>query len=193
MVSYSYRPTTGTTHEHVITNTLFRLATHNKTTWMQPRSKHWHRIDYVISRKKDASDVRVTKSMCAAECWTDYRLLVSKLTLRIQPQRRPQGEKRIKSLNVAQLKWGPNAWAWLQTSWAAPWTSHYWGRLGSAQRQDPWHSFSVTRAYHAKKQDWFDENDEEIKVNASRKESSSHNLSTLPIICSQKDSVHQHS
>ena len=37
-------------------------------------------------------------------------------------------------------------------------------------------------------QDWFDENDEEIKemVNASRKESSSQNLPTRPIICSQK-------
>ena len=95
---------TCTAHELVTTNTLFRLPTRNKTTWMHPRSKHWHLIDYVITRKKDASDVRVTKSMCGAECWTDHRLLVSKLTLRIQPQRRPQGKKLIKKLNVTQLR-----------------------------------------------------------------------------------------
>ena len=46
----------------------------------------------------------MTKSMCGPECWTDYRLLVSMLTLRNQPQRRPQGEKLIKKLNVTQLR-----------------------------------------------------------------------------------------
>ena len=39
-------------------------------------------------------------------------------------------------------------WAWLQASWAAPWTSHHWRRRGSAQRQDP--RFPAPRAYHAK-------------------------------------------
>ena len=72
-------------------NTLFRLPTRNKTTWMHPRSKHWHLIDYVITRKKGASDIRVRMSMCGAECWTDHRLLVSKLTLRIQPQNLSRG------------------------------------------------------------------------------------------------------
>ena len=94
---------TCTVHELVITNTLFRLPTRNNTTWMHPRSKHWHLIDYVITRKKDASDVIVTTSMCGAECWTDHRLYVSKLRLLIQPQRRPQGKKLIKRLNVNKL------------------------------------------------------------------------------------------
>ena len=57
---------TCTAHVLVITNTLFRLPTRNKATWMHYRSKHWHLIDYVITRRKDASDVRVTKSMCGA-------------------------------------------------------------------------------------------------------------------------------
>ena len=100
MTSSSYIPVLPT---NVITNTLFRLPTRNKTTWMHPRSKHWDLIDYVITWKKYASDVRVTKSMCGAECWIDHRLLVSKLRLRIQPQRRPQGKKLIKRLNVNKL------------------------------------------------------------------------------------------
>ena len=70
---------------------------------MHPRSKHWHLIDYILVRQEDRSDVRVTKSMCGADCWTDHRLLVSKLNLTVQPQKRPQGQKLPKKLNVAKL------------------------------------------------------------------------------------------
>ena len=47
-------------HELLIPNTVFRLPTRNKTSWMHPRSKHWHLIDYVIVRRRDRQDVRVT-------------------------------------------------------------------------------------------------------------------------------------
>ena len=40
-------------HELLITNTVFSLLTRNKTSWMHPRSKHWHFIDYAIVRRKD--------------------------------------------------------------------------------------------------------------------------------------------
>ncbi|KAL8618764.1 hypothetical protein ACOMHN_015174 [Nucella lapillus] len=68
---------------------------------MHPRSKHWHLIDYVI---RDMQDVRVTKAMCGADCWTDHRLIVSRFNLRILPKRRPQGQKTAKRLNVSKLK-----------------------------------------------------------------------------------------
>ena len=42
--------------------------------------------------------------MCGADCWTDHRLVVSKLNLRIQPVRRPQGKKVPKKLDVSKLK-----------------------------------------------------------------------------------------
>ena len=90
-------------HELLITNTVFRLPTRRKTTWMHPRSKHWHLIDYVIVRKKDRQGVRVTKTMCGADCWTDHRLVVSKLNLCIQPVRRPQGKTVPKKLDVSKL------------------------------------------------------------------------------------------
>ena len=67
-----------TEHDLLITNTVFRLPNRNKTYWMHPRSKHWHLIDYVIVRRTDRQDVRVTKTMCGADCWTDHRLVVSK-------------------------------------------------------------------------------------------------------------------
>ena len=91
-------------HKLLITNTVFRLPTRNKTSWMHPRSKLWHLIDYVIVRRKGRQDVRVTKTVCGADCRTDHRLVVSKLKLRIQPARRPQGKKVPKRLDVAKLK-----------------------------------------------------------------------------------------
>ena len=33
-------------HNLLITNTIFKHKEHHKTTWMHPRSKHWHLIDY---------------------------------------------------------------------------------------------------------------------------------------------------
>lgn len=80
----------------LITNAVFCLSIHNKTAWMHPRSKHWHLIDYVIVRKRDRQDVRVTKAMCGAECWTDQCLIVLKLNLRIKPKILPQGTKASK-------------------------------------------------------------------------------------------------
>ena len=50
-------------HELLITNTVFRLPTRRKTSWMQARSKHGHLIDYVIVRRKDRQDVRMTKTI----------------------------------------------------------------------------------------------------------------------------------
>ena len=33
-------------HDPLITNTFFRLPTRNRTSWIHPRSKHWHRLRY---------------------------------------------------------------------------------------------------------------------------------------------------
>ena len=158
-----------TAPELVITNTLFRLPTRSKTPWMHPRSKHWHLIDYVITRKKDASDVIVTKSMCLAECCTDHRLLGSNLRLRIQAQRRPQGKKKlIKRLNVNKLS---------DKSVSEDLTPELDCKLaelhlGQATIEEYWvvlrdkindTSVQLLGPTTRKTEDWFDENDEEIK------------------------------
>ncbi|KAL8605813.1 hypothetical protein ACOMHN_064121 [Nucella lapillus] len=71
---------------------------------MYPRSWHWHLIDYVIIRAKDRQDVRITKAVCGADCWTDHRPIVSKLIFSIQQKRTPQGQKDAKKLNITKLK-----------------------------------------------------------------------------------------
>ena len=52
-----------------------------KTTWMHSRSKHWHKIEFVIVRQRDMKDVQVTLAMTGAECWTDHRLVRSTMNL----------------------------------------------------------------------------------------------------------------
>lgn len=47
----------------VVTNTIFTLRNRDKTTWMHPRSRHWHLIDFAITRHRDRAMVLVTKAL----------------------------------------------------------------------------------------------------------------------------------
>ena len=77
-----------TEHQLAITNTFFRMKNRFKTSWMHPRSRHWHLIDYVITRQSDLKDHLTTRAMLSADdCWTDHRLVTSKL--KIQLSRKP--------------------------------------------------------------------------------------------------------
>ena len=162
-------------HDLLITNTVFKLPNRNKTSWMHPRPKHWHLIDYVILRRTDRHDARVTKTMCGADCWTDHRLVVSKLNLRIQPARRPQCKKAPKRLDVSKLNHDSMRQAFIND------ISSQLGAmiLSSEDPEENWtvfqivHSSAVTAIRHPsrKHQDWFDENDEEIKLLLEEKHS----------------------
>lgn len=48
-------------HGLVVTNTVFQQANKYKASWMHPRSKHWHLIDFVLTRQRDLRDVRLTR------------------------------------------------------------------------------------------------------------------------------------
>ena len=73
-----------------ITNTMFHLPDVHKATWMHPRSKHWHLIDYVIIRRREIQDVQITRAIRGADCWTDHVLLRSKLSFSITSAHRYQ-------------------------------------------------------------------------------------------------------
>lgn len=100
-----------TEHGLFLTNTMFQLPVRNIATWMNTRSKHWHLIDFIIIRRKDMNDVRVTKSMCGADCWTNHRRIKSNMNLYIQSPRRPQGKNNPKRLNVSKLKYLMRSWS----------------------------------------------------------------------------------
>ena len=46
----------------LINNTVFRLPHRNKTSWMNPRSRHWHLIDFVTTRRTERQQVRVIET-----------------------------------------------------------------------------------------------------------------------------------
>ena len=106
--------------------------------------------------------------MCGADCWTDHRLVFSKLNLRIQPARRPQGKTVPKRLDVSKLK---------QDSKRQAFINNICSRLDAMEltSDDLEENWTVFRdAVHSsamaslgpvsrKHQDWFDENDEEIQ------------------------------
>ncbi|VDM00677.1 unnamed protein product [Schistocephalus solidus] len=60
---------------------------------MHPRSRRWQLLDYVLVRRRDRQDVLVNKVIHDADGWTDHRLVISQMRLRLQPRRRPQAIK----------------------------------------------------------------------------------------------------
>ncbi|BHF77094.1 hypothetical protein SprV_0502019600 [Sparganum proliferum] len=74
----------------VLMNTFLCLPVREKAIWMHCRSRQWHLLDYVLVRRRDQRDVQVTKAIPGADGWTDYRLVISKIHIHLQPRRRPQ-------------------------------------------------------------------------------------------------------
>ena len=69
----------------IITNTLFRLKAIYKSSWMHPRYRQLYLLDYIIVRNSQVGEVRITRAMREAECWTVQRLIISKFSVTIRP------------------------------------------------------------------------------------------------------------
>nr|VZI53446.1 unnamed protein product [Spirometra erinaceieuropaei] len=87
-------------HRFILINTYFRLPMREEATWMHTRLRNWHLLDNVV-RRRDQRDVLVTKAISGADCWTDHRLVISKMRICPQPRRRLQG-KRTPSSELVQ-------------------------------------------------------------------------------------------
>ena len=81
-----------------ITSTFFQLRDMHMTSWMHPRSKHWHLIDYIIVRRRDLNEVQITQAMHGTECSTDNHLIRLTLRLTVRPPARRQKPRH--KLNV---------------------------------------------------------------------------------------------
>ena len=101
--------------------------------------------------------------MCGADCWTDHRLIISRLNFFIQPKRRPQAKK----LNTTKLKF-PQTAQKLQLNLDSKLKDL---QLDHDSVEEKWASFrdavhsaalEVLRPATRHHQDWFDENDSEI-------------------------------
>ncbi|BHF59523.1 hypothetical protein SprV_0100248300 [Sparganum proliferum] len=56
-----------------------------------------------LVRRRNQQDVLVTKAICYADGWVDHGLIISKMRLRLQPRRRPQGRRPPGNLNIVLL------------------------------------------------------------------------------------------
>ena len=138
---------------------------------MYPRSKHW-RLTECHSAKEGQTGVRVTKSMCGADCWRNHRLVV----------RRPQDKKVPKKLDVSKLK---------QNSKRQIFVSDPCSRLDALEHssedidtvfRDTVHSSSMDSLgpVSCKHQDWFAENDKEIQGLLEEKHQNTRLTSEIP-------------
>ena len=93
-----------TENKLVITNTLFKTPECKKSTWMHPRSKHWHQIDFIITRQSDKSDVLSTCAMRGANCNTDHQLLRARFALVLRKSYNKHTSTKPTRLNVRALK-----------------------------------------------------------------------------------------
>jgi len=156
-------------YELVITNTVFKHKYHHQTTWMHPRSKHWHLLDYVITRQRDLNDVLDTRVMRGADCATDHNLVRTKLALRMRLQRKKTQGKPTSKLNVNKLK-KPECQQEFEAEMekimeynADENTSieEKWDRLKTSAYKT---AFEILGKPERKHQDWFDEDDMELNT-----------------------------
>lgn len=89
-------------HALAITNTFYQLAEKYKTTWQHPRSKHWHLLDYVITRQRHRQEVHITRAMRGTGQWSDHRLVRSVVELKVRRPRRRQAVRR-RRLDLTKL------------------------------------------------------------------------------------------
>ncbi|PZC71480.1 hypothetical protein B5X24_HaOG213343 [Helicoverpa armigera] len=60
-----------------VTNTYFKGKFMHKVSWKHPRSKHWHQLDTILTRKKNLGDILHTRTFHSADCDTDHSLVVT--------------------------------------------------------------------------------------------------------------------
>lgn len=151
-------------HQLCITNTFFKHKPAHKNSWMHPRSKHWHLIDYIITRHRDLPDIRDTRAMRGANCNTDHIMIQTqvrfKLRRKIKKTKQPPKKIDVNCLKRKDVREQlENA---LNERLAEP----------TGEVDSDWTSFRET-VYETSKEhlgpvkkcheDWFDENCEELK------------------------------
>ena len=69
-------------HKLCVTNTYFQNKACHKVSWRHPRSKHWHQLDMIITKRDSLNNVCNTRSYHSADCNTDHSLIATKVKLK---------------------------------------------------------------------------------------------------------------
>ena len=155
--------------ELVITNTMFQQKESRKTTWMHPRSKHWHMIDFIITRASDKSDIHSTRVMRGANCWTDHQMLRSKVAFALRKKHSKQGPSKPKKLNTVKLRLAKER-EWFKKEMDSAITNLDYSNCPTPE--ESWKALQQTVYSTAKTclgkpdrkhQDWFDPSDQKLR------------------------------
>ena len=62
----------------------FEISSRNasKVSWRHPRSKHWHQLDMILTRRDSINSVCSTRAFHSADCDTDHSLIAAKVKLK---------------------------------------------------------------------------------------------------------------
>ena len=90
--------------ELAMCNTFYQQNVMHKVTWIHPRSKHGHILDYIITRKRELRDVFTVTVIRGTECGTDHKLVCGKLKMCIEKKVRAIWVKVPKRIDVSKLQ-----------------------------------------------------------------------------------------
>ena len=79
-------------NELSIMNTWYQKKEIHQGTWTHPATKQCHTIDFVVMRASQRTHCRDVRAMRGASCWTDHRLVRSRLNI-VASRPRDRGEK----------------------------------------------------------------------------------------------------
>ena len=152
-------------HQLVITNTLFQQKDRFKATWRHPRSKQWHLLDYVLTRRHDTRDVLHTIVMPSADCYTDDRLARCKVAFAFKspPKRKGPQTKKQQVHKLRDPKVKSNLQVMLEDrlhSVTAAEHEEQWKQMKTILQET---TAEVVGLSIRKHQDWFDEAIKEIQ------------------------------
>ena len=81
-------------HGLCVTNTFFKCKEMHQVSWRHPRSRHWHQLDLILTRRADIGSVLLTRSYHSADCDTDHALVASKV--RLTPKKLHHSKKKLR-------------------------------------------------------------------------------------------------
>ena len=149
-----------------ISSTQFKHKGDHVATWMHPRSKQWHLIDYMIVRSRDKSDVHKVSPLRGADCWSDHALVRGKFQFSIHPKCRQSNTSSLpRQLDVSKLK-NHDIKTTLQQNISSIEHTSSWDDIRDQLLDISKETLGFKKAQH---RDWFDESDPEISQLLSQK------------------------
>lgn len=90
----------------IISNTFFKHKLVHQTSWMHPRTKKWHLIDYTLVNKKFRSSVENVPMLrgVAGTIRADHHLMRVKIRIHLKSRKKGTGLKKIEGDSTTEME-----------------------------------------------------------------------------------------